>query len=447
MPTETTVTRCGNCGATLDRRPGQSVLLCAYCEQTTYLAPTSAPTITATAAPPDEGDSSLHRRLMRGPSGNAHGAATRYAPSQVPNPDVTALERGVWPVNANASSTYGGSWSPSALLGPPRVFPRCGDIGGAWAPGPSRSEVEWVELEYRVDLPVAAVRVFETNRPGSTFAVVDVTRGEELLYEGPARVDGQAQMLEVAVSPARVIRRLRVYVVNPGWAEIDTVGLVAAAPLPVTLRTRAVAPAKGCGVLGFFSVAAVAVAIAGAVIAARDKGPRAGPPRPAVTVGGATLRYTTPVREFLPLRDIEWAHSVVGYSTQYSTGANAAGTALHEPDVYPAYGDLPQAWASRATDGGTEWIEVRFLQQVLATSVLWAETFNPGAVVRVDDLTDPAAPTVLWEGTAPAPTASSVMAEVTLPAPRWIRVVRIVLDTRRVAGWNEIDAIGLARTQ
>jgi hypothetical protein len=35
------------------------------------------------------------------------------------------------------------------------------------------------------------------------------------------------------------------------------------------------------------------------------------------------------------------------------------------------------------------------------------------------------------------------VAEVTLPAPRSISAVRLVLDTRRVAGWNEVDAIGL----
>lgn len=447
MPTETTVTRCGNCGATLDRRSGQAVLQCSYCEQTTYLAPTSAPTVTATAAPPDEDDRSLHRRLMRGPSGGAHGDGTRYAPAQMATRDVSSVERGVWPVGANASSTYGGSWSPSALLGPPRVYPRCGDMGGAWAPGPSRSDVEWVELEYRIDVPVTAVRVFETNRPGSTFAVVDVTRGEELLYEGPARTDSQAQVLEVVVSPARPIRRLRVYVVNPGWAEIDTVGLIAAEALPVALRTQAVAPSRGGGAGCAAGALVMLVALIAGLIVAVKRNPAARTlARPAITAGAARFAYTTPVRDFLPLRGIEWASSVSGYSTQYSTTTNAAAQAAGAPDVYPAYGDLAGAWASRATDGGEEWIEVRFASPVLATSVLWAETLNPGAVTRVDDTTNPAAPAVLWEGEAPPPMASAVMAEITLSAPRRISAVRLVLDTRRVAGWNEIDAIGLART-
>jgi DNA-directed RNA polymerase subunit RPC12/RpoP len=119
MPTETTVTRCGNCGASLDPRPGQAALECSYCRQTTFLAPTV--TATATAGPAADDRSSLHQRLLRGPSGASHGAGARYAPAQMAGRDVYAPERGLWPVGAHASSTYGGSWSPSALLGPPRI--------------------------------------------------------------------------------------------------------------------------------------------------------------------------------------------------------------------------------------------------------------------------------------------------------------------------------------
>jgi len=49
---------------------------------------------------------------------------------------------------------------------------------------------------------------------------------------------------------------------------------------------------------------------------------------------------------------------------------------------------------------------------------------------------------VLWEG-APTRVAGSVVAEVLLPARRTIGAVRLVLDSRAVPGWNEIDAIGL----
>ena len=447
MPRETNVTRCGNCGAALERRPGESALECAYCRQTTWLAPTTVAAPVAPVAPPSDGQLSLHQRLMQGPGGRAHGAGARYSPSQMEGRDAWSFERGLWPSGARASSTFGGSWSPSALLGPPRVFPRCGDIGGAWAPGPSRSPVEWVEVDFAHEFPVTAVRVFETNQPGSTFAVVDVTRGEQLLYEGLPRSEDGARVLEVAVDPPRPIGRLRVYVVNPGWAEIDTVGLLSAEALPESLRVRRPPPLRnGClSVAAGLSVVALAAAVIGAAVwAGSARGPSSARsrPRPALTLGQASMVRSPVDANELSARGARWASEVIGFSSEYSTTANAAASVRFAPDVYPANGDIAGAWASSATDAGEEWIEVRFASPVRATSVLWVETFNAGAVTRIDDVTQPAAPVVLWEG-APTRVAGSVVAEVRLPAPRTIGAVRLVLDSRAVPGWNEIDAIGL----
>ncbi|MEZ4406421.1 MAG: hypothetical protein R3A52_08100 [Polyangiales bacterium] len=447
MPVETTVTRCGNCGATLDRRSGQPTLQCAYCEQVTYLAPTQ--TVTASL---DDNPAPTQHGLLRGPSGRTFGAAQRFSPAAMATRDVAAHERGLWPSHATASSTYGGSWSPSAVIGPPRVYPRCGDIGGAWAPGPAHSPVEWIELTYNADVPVAAVRVFETNRPGATFAVVDLTHGEELLYEAPPQSLGDAQVLEVAVNPPRPIRRLRVYVANSGWAEIDTVGLLAAAPLPEALRTRAkVSARRGCApvaatALGMIVVLALAIAVV-ALVTENPHGARRRPNRPSQAVSGATFHYATPSPAELAGRGIVWASGVRGFSSEYSSSANAASAVLGAPDVYPRYGDIREAWAPRATDGGEEWIEVRFPYVVNAGSVVWVETLHPGAVRRVDDITEGSPPTVLWEGTASGAEGTSAVAEVTLPSARSIVAVRLVLDTRRVRGWNEVDAIGLAEAR
>jgi hypothetical protein len=460
MPIETTVTLCGNCGAALERRAAEAALQCAYCRQTTYLAPTSTPEPPDPPDPPEavapEAGAAipLHQRLLRGPTGEAQGVGVRYSPSQMATRDVPAVERGLWPVGAHASSTFGGSWSPSALLGPARVYPRCGDIGGAWAPAPRKSPVEWVELQYAAEVPVSAVRVFETNRPGSTFAVVDVTHGEQLLYEGAPRSDGTAQVLEVAVTPPRVVRRLRVYVVNPGWAEIDTVGLLSAAPLPEALRTRPAAPSRGGGggVSLALGVALIVIAFVVAV-ATRGRAPaRVAAPttplraRPTVLVAGATVRHLTLPPEAFAVRGVAWASEVAGFSSEFSAITNAAAGVRGAPDVYPQYGDIDGAWASLTTDAGEEWIEVRFEAPVTTTKVLWVETFNPGAVTRVDDVSDPGAPAVLWEGASPPQPAASAVAELTLPAPRTIRALRLVLDSPRVPGWNEIDAIGLARS-
>lgn len=460
MPVETHVTLCGNCGATLGPRGDAAEITCSYCQQTTFLTPTTtaapaarrraARPATTTATADDDEDERIDR-YDSGPSARPEGSGARYSSAQMASRDALSFERGMWPVGARASSTFGGSWSPSALLGAPRVYPRCGDIGGAWAPGPSQSRAEWIEVDFAHDVPTSAVRVFETNRAGSTYAIVDLTRGEKILWAAePLAADG-AQVLEVAVSPPRVIRKLRVYVVNPGWAEIDTVGLVAAAPLPEAMRTRAPPPSRApFAVMGtivaMIGIAAAAVAVS--AIRSPAPTPVVRPPlpvRPANELTGATMRFTNPSPAALNDRGVVWASAVSGFSSEYSPTRNGARGVIGAPDVYPRHGDLDGAWASHETDYGPEWIEVRFATPTSALSVVWVESFNPGAVVRVDDVSDATAPTVLWEGTSGEVPSMSVVAEVALPRSRVISAVRLMLDTRRVAGWNEVDAIGLAQ--
>jgi hypothetical protein len=66
--------------------------------------------------------------------------------------------------------------------------------------------------------------------------------------------------------------------------------------------------------------------------------------------------------------------------------------------------------------------------------------------VRIDDLSNPEAAVALWAGTASA-TPSSRVLSLELAQPRTISRVRVVLQTNRVAGWNQIDAVGLVPKQ
>ena len=114
--------------------------------------------------------------------------------------------------------------------------------------------------------------------------------------------------------------------------------------------------------------------------------------------------------------------------------------ALGMPDVFPAYGDMVNAWAPEPTDDGGEWLTVRFPTSVQASAVLIVETYGAGALARVDDLsTSP--PSTLWEGQTGA--SGSRVLRLSLPTPRPIHTIRLILDTTRVSGWNEIDAVGL----
>jgi hypothetical protein len=145
-------------------------------------------------------------------------------------------------------------------------------------------------------------------------------------------------------------------------------------------------------------------------------------------------------------RSIVWASSVRGLSTQYGAPQWAATQVLGAPNVFPRHGDIPQAWASLKPDDGAEWIEVGFEQSSSIGAVVVYETFNPGAISRVALISNSGAVTEAPLDKAVAETSSegSVRRRFDIPCTSYrVEAVRLELDSARVPGWTEIDAIGL----
>ena len=117
--------------------------------------------------------------------------------------------------------------------------------------------------------------------------------------------------------------------------------------------------------------------------------------------------------------------------------------ALGKPDTAGA-GDIPTAWASATQDGQREWLELTYdAADVEAVGVMVFETYNPGAV-------DGVVATVgneqveVWAGRDPTDVGKpSGVSVIGFKTPVKTARVRINLDSQRVAGWNEIDAVGL----
>lgn len=110
------------------------------------------------------------------------------------------------------------------------------------------------------------------------------------------------------------------------------------------------------------------------------------------------------------------------------------------PDT-PTASDAPTAWASRDQDAGPEWLQLDFENAVDVAEVRIRESYNPGAISKVTGVVNGQEVT-LWEGTAQggaAPRDFVVPVEGNLQA----NSVVVHLDTARVPGWNEIDAVEL----
>jgi len=72
------------------------------------------------------------------------------------------------------------------------------------------------------------------------------------------------------------------------------------------------------------------------------------------------------------------------------------------------------------------------------------ETYNPGAVVKVSIFTPLGNEVTVWQGTDPTPQGSGGGGSKIPLETLWrTKKVKVYLASKTVAGWNEIDAIGL----
>lgn len=146
------------------------------------------------------------------------------------------------------------------------------------------------------------------------------------------------------------------------------------------------------------------------------------------------------------------ANRIEGLEAQIRTSEEAAAKAsapswgivqaVGAPDTATA-GDQRSAWAPLQQDGGPEWMELTFEKPVEIAQLMVRETYNPGAVVRITAVTDSGTEIPIWQGEDPGlgkPLSDSLFgATAGVTTGR----VRVHLDTKKVPGWNEVDAVQL----
>ncbi|MCX7045490.1 MAG: DUF4190 domain-containing protein [Candidatus Sumerlaeota bacterium] len=105
--------------------------------------------------------------------------------------------------------------------------------------------------------------------------------------------------------------------------------------------------------------------------------------------------------------------------------------------------DMSTAWASLEADAGEEWLELDYNPQMCATMVRIHETYNPGAVTGI--ILKNAIGGEIIKITAKDTTKNApAFFEITFPLTiESVKTVRVLLDTSKVPGWNEIDAVEL----
>lgn len=149
---------------------------------------------------------------------------------------------------------------------------------------------------------------------------------------------------------------------------------------------------------------------------------------------------------YLLQASIQYASSVIVFSSQYGTASWSVEKTLGAPDVYPNYGDWPNAWASQTPAGQREFLVLGYANPMRISNIGVYETFNPGAVdtIYVRNASN-GQWVMVWSGTAAAQPAVSRIYEVSFELTSFnVDAVRIAINSPFVSGWNEIDAVAIA---
>jgi hypothetical protein len=109
-----------------------------------------------------------------------------------------------------------------------------------------------------------------------------------------------------------------------------------------------------------------------------------------------------------------------------------------------AAGDGRTAWCHLTSDDQQEWLVLEYDKTIVPTAIVIHENLGPGAVRRVSHYPKLGLERPLWEGNDPTPT-TAVSGVSRLPVTADINTsrIKIYLDSPAVAGWHEIDAVGL----
>ncbi len=147
--------------------------------------------------------------------------------------------------------------------------------------------------------------------------------------------------------------------------------------------------------------------------------------------------------------DTIWAGQVISFSSQSGSGINSwsINDVLGAPNTYPAYGDLPTAWASSSPDNQREFLELGFTSSKIATEILIYETYARGAIdtVFIRDALSGQWMNIYTNMATAQPPVSGIL-KIPVNYAMYINGVRIALNSPDVADRNEIDAVGIIGT-
>lgn len=107
-------------------------------------------------------------------------------------------------------------------------------------------------------------------------------------------------------------------------------------------------------------------------------------------------------------------------------------------------GDCVFAWSPLLENGGKEWIELEYPEEVSATAIYVSESNNPGSVYQINGFDTEGKEMKLWSGDGRNwERGSNGIATIAVKDLFPTHRLKLYLDTSTVPGWNTIDAVGI----
>lgn len=143
-------------------------------------------------------------------------------------------------------------------------------------------------------------------------------------------------------------------------------------------------------------------------------------------------------------QNVQWASSVLEFSTELSNKQYAAKQVLNRPNVLPNAGESPNAWTPR-NPNGIEFIKVGFEEPMKIQQIAIGESYNPGSVKRVFVYDENDKEHLVYDfDPKPAGIKGRLLNIFFEMTAYEVNAVKIELDCRVIPGYVSIDAIGIS---
>lgn len=167
-------------------------------------------------------------------------------------------------------------------------------------------------------------------------------------------------------------------------------------------------------------------------------------------INGITVKAAPDEKKFLNDPKGQWAYDADVSSTRanlsddYDAGYGNI-MLIGKPDVN-AYGDSKNAWVPKDPDKGLEWFKVLFQKPVNATEIRIRQSFNPGTITKVELIDENGKSHIIWEGNDENEYHKDKIEYFVVSFKKTdfkTKTVRVTIESDRVKGWNEFDAVQL----